>query len=77
MIYFIPSHTLVETISQSVCIEGMDGINTEICEQFNGFLQCIKYTGSHLSQEHFMFFVQFFCTYSISRRVKNTKSRLL
>ena len=45
---------------KSVRIEGLEGINTEICEQFNGFLQCIKYTGSHLSQEHFMFFVQFF-----------------
>ena len=45
---------------KSVMIEGLEGINTEICEQFNGFLQCVKYTGSHLSQEHFMFFVQFF-----------------
>ena len=39
---------------------GLEGVNTEICEQFNSFLQCIKYTGSHLSQEHFTFFVQFF-----------------
>ena len=58
---------------KSVCIEGLEGINTEICEQFNGFLQCIKYTGSHLSQEHFMFFVQFFCTYLINRKVRNTE----
>ena len=40
-------------------IKGMSGINSEICEQFNSHLQCIKYTGSHLSQGHFMFFVQF------------------
>ena len=39
---------------------GLEGINSEICEQVNSFLQCIKYTGSHLSQEHFVFFVQFF-----------------
>ena len=39
---------------------GLEGVNTEICEQVNSFLQCIKYTGSHLSQEHFTFFVQFF-----------------
>ena len=39
---------------------GLDNINTEICEQVNSFLQCIKYTGSHLSQEHFVFFLQFF-----------------
>ena len=44
--------------SGRVC--GLEGINSEICEQVNSFLQCIKYTGSHLSQEHFMFFVQFF-----------------
>ena len=44
--------------SSRVC--GMVGINSEICEQFNSYLQCIKYTGSHLSQSHFMFFVQFF-----------------
>jgi hypothetical protein len=41
-------------------IEGLQGINTEICEQVNGYLQCIKYTASHLSQSHMMFFVQFF-----------------
>jgi hypothetical protein len=35
------------------------GYNTEICEQFNSFIQCIKYTGTHLSQSHFCFFVQF------------------
>ena len=39
---------------------GLEGVNTEICEQVNSFMQCIKYTGSHLSQEHFTFFVQFF-----------------
>ena len=44
--------------SSRVC--GMSGINSEICEQFNAYLQCVKYTGSHLSQSHFMFFVQFF-----------------
>ena len=26
---------------------GLEGLNTEICEQVNSFLQCIKYTGSH------------------------------
>ena len=41
-------------------IHGLAGINSEICEQVNSFLQCIKYTGSHLSQENFIFFVQFF-----------------
>ena len=41
-------------------VGGLEGINTEICEQVNAFLQCIKYTAAHLSQEHFTFFLQFF-----------------
>ena len=41
-------------------VEGFGGINTEICEQVNSYLQAIKYTGTHLSQEHFVFFLQFF-----------------
>ena len=39
---------------------GLEDVNTEICEQVNSFLQCIKYTGAHLSQDHFTFFLQFF-----------------
>ena len=39
---------------------GLEGINSEICEEVNLYLQCVKYTSSHLSQEHFMFFIQFF-----------------
>ena len=45
-------------------VTGLGGLNTSICEQWNSFLQCMKYTGSHLSQEHFSFLLQFF----ISRR---------
>ena len=41
-------------------ILGQEGVNTEICEQVNSFLQCIQYTGPHLSQDHFTFFLQFF-----------------
>ena len=44
--------------SSRIC--GMVGINSEICEQLNSFLQSMKYTGSHLSKSHFMFFVQSF-----------------
>ena len=39
---------------------GLKGVNSEICEQVNSYLQCIKYTATHLSQEHFAFFVEFF-----------------
>ena len=45
---------------KSTRVQGLDGINTEICEQVNSYLQSIKYTGAHLSQEHFVFFLQFF-----------------
>ena len=38
----------------------MSGVNSEICEQFNSYLQCIKYTATHLTQSHFMLFTQFF-----------------
>ena len=31
--------------SSRIC--GLVGINSEICEQFNSYLQCIKYTESH------------------------------
>jgi hypothetical protein len=41
-------------------VEGLLGLNTEICEQVNSYLQCIKYTASHLSQAHMVFFLQFF-----------------
>ena len=41
---------------KSCHVEGLEGLNTEICEQVNVYLQCIKYTGAHLFQECFMFF---------------------
>ena len=46
-------------------------VNTEICEQVNSFLQCIKYTGTHLSQNHFTFFLQFF----LCLKTKNYKKQ--
>ena len=44
-------------------IDGLEGVNTEICEQVNSYLQCIKFTGFHLSQEHFMFFYTVFLVF--------------
>ena len=41
-------------------LTGLHGINTEICEQVNSYLQCVKYAASHLSQEHFVFFTVLF-----------------
>ncbi|XP_066921109.1 uncharacterized protein [Clytia hemisphaerica] len=40
-------------------LEGMMQYNTSICEQFNSFLQCIKASGKHIIQQHFVFFTQF------------------
>ena len=57
-------------------VGGLEGINTEICEQVNAFLQCIKYTAAHLSQEHFTCFLQFiFCIFSTRRKPKLTLNK--
>ena len=40
-------------------VEGLE-TDTEICEQFNSFMQSVKFTGSHLSQQHFVLLVQYF-----------------
>ena len=45
---------------KSTRVEGLGRINTEMCEQVNSYLQAIKYMGTHLSQDHFVFFLQFF-----------------
>jgi hypothetical protein len=34
--------------------------NTDICEQFNSFIQKIKYSARAMNQTHFIFFLQFF-----------------
>lgn len=36
------------------------GVNSEICEQFNSYLQKIKYSARSMSQSHFIFYLQFF-----------------
>ena len=58
---------------QSDRIPSIKGVNTEICEQFNAFIQCIKYTGSHLSQIHFMLFMQFMIYIFNSRKTVRFK----
>lgn len=46
-------------VFRSTRVHGLGGLNSEICEQFNSYLQSIKFTGSHLSQTNFMLFTQF------------------
>jgi Kyakuja-Dileera-Zisupton transposase len=56
-------HGYSHKCSKSFCstrIRSLRHMNSEICEQFNAYIQCIKYTASHLSQSHFTFFLQFF-----------------
>lgn len=60
---------------RSVRIKGLEGVNSEICEQWNSYLQCIKYTASHLSQEHMMFFVQFLMYLKNMDKTKRFKSQ--
>ena len=57
--------------SSRIC--GMVGINYEICEQFNSYLQCVKYTGSHLSQSHFMFLSSFLFINGTRKRLPNSR----
>jgi hypothetical protein len=48
-----------QPLYKSKRVTGLGGINSEICEQFNSYLKSIKFTGSSLSQGHFVHFLQF------------------
>ena len=52
------SHKCASSLKSSR-IPSLNVLDTEICEQFNSFLQNIKYTGSHLTQSHFCLYLQF------------------
>ena len=54
---------------------GLEGVNTEICEKVNPFLQCIKCTEAHLSQDHFTFFLQFFLCLMNREKTKTYKKQ--
>ena len=58
-------------------VVGLCGINTEICEQVNSYLQCVKYTASHLSQEHFVFFYSSFCICLTRKKHRNFRGKLV
>ena len=44
---------------KSTRVNGLGGVNSEVCEQFNSYMKSIKFTGSSLSQVHFVLFSQF------------------
>jgi len=41
-------------------LQGFESVKSEICEQFNSFIQCIKRSARQMSQSHFCFYLQFF-----------------
>ncbi|XP_053384247.1 uncharacterized protein LOC128550109 isoform X2 [Mercenaria mercenaria] len=41
-------------------LQGFETVNSEICEQFNSFIQCIKKSARQMSQSHFCFYLHFF-----------------
>ena len=41
-------------------LQDFESVNSEICEQFNAFIQCIKPSAQQMNQEHFCFYLQFF-----------------
>ena len=47
-------------VYKSQHISSLQSINSEICEQFNSFIQRIKYSSRSMSQSHFIFYLQFF-----------------
>lgn len=51
-------------------------VNSEICEQFNARLQCIKFTGTHLSQPRFMFLLQLVMHFWNAEKTEAFRKRL-
>lgn len=53
------NHTCPECYKSHRFIQ-LRAYNTEICEQFNSYLNVVKFTASHLTMSHYMQFMQFF-----------------
>ena len=52
------SHSCSKVYS-SKGLNGLRMVNTSICEQFNSYIQCIKASAQHMSQNNFMFYMQY------------------
>ncbi|WAR10663.1 hypothetical protein MAR_035739 [Mya arenaria] len=46
--------------SGSSRLQGFESVNSEICEQFNSFIQILKKSARQMTQSHFCFYLQFF-----------------
>ena len=56
---------------------GFEAINSEICEQFNSFIQLLKYTVRQMSQVHFVFYLQYFIHVWNQRKASRYERQLL
>ena len=68
---------------KSTRVQGFETVNSEICEQFNSFLRCIKSSARQMSQTHFCFYLPFFLAWMESKQenclsieIKNRISRV-
>ncbi|WAR02073.1 hypothetical protein MAR_008631, partial [Mya arenaria] len=48
------------TSFRSSRLQGFESVNSEICEQFNSFIQILKKSARQMTQSHFCFYLQFF-----------------
>ena len=64
-------------VYNSTRLLGFEEINSEICEQFNSFIQCIKASASQMSQTHFVFYLKFFILIWNEREKNSYNKRLV
>ena len=57
-------------------LQGLNEVNTSICEQFNSFLQCIKKSSKLMTQVHYNFYVQFFIHLWNLKKEKSFKEKV-
>uniref|UniRef100_A0A7M5WYX6 SWIM-type domain-containing protein n=2 Tax=Clytia hemisphaerica TaxID=252671 RepID=A0A7M5WYX6_9CNID len=71
-------HGFTHNCSSLYSAKGLFGMNfnTSICEQFNSYLQCLKASAKHMSQKHFVFYIQFFIDLWNYRKEHNFRTKL-
>ena len=67
------NHTCSKIYSSKNLIH-LNSLNSSICEQFNSYLQCIKSSAKQMSQEHFMFFLQYIIRLWNEKKKKSWKN---
>lgn len=70
------THKCAKTYKSTRLIS-FDSVNSEVCEQFNSFMQCIKRSASQMSQQHFVFYLQFFIHEWNLRKERRYKQKLV